>query len=277
MHASQLIQSKWMIAAEFGVKNIPREPMVTIASVGMEDAEGEANPWPIIRWREAWAKPYKVNATARKALVAMFGDETDNWVGKRVVLFAMRGHYFGEEGVAVRIKGSPDIREPKSITVKKFGNRKKDHYTLEVIPVKGAAQAAKAPAPKVEVAKAATPPADATAPTPDAAPPAPDAAPPKPTPAPASPPAPVFGPEAGPLFLYGPPGVKGTPLERALKPVILTNIALGETKLLEDKTLTREQAAFVQRGIDEQRRELERRFKLGAGDAPPPPEPGSDG
>lgn len=299
MNAAELIPSKWMVAAEFGLKNIPREPLVTIASVQIEEADG-SEQWPIIRWREPWAKPYKVNATARKALVAMFGTETDHWVGKRLVLFGLPGVYFGEHGVAVRIKGSPDLREEKTITVKKFGGKKKDTYKLVPIALKGQAQEARPAAqPRAEPA-AAPAPAASSKPPPEPAPPKHDANPehdaqppvsavtapvaadaPQAPPPPKTPPQPAFDPKtAGPLFPFG--KWKGSPLERATNPQILETINLGETKKLEDKTLNAGQVASIDKGINEMRLELERRFKLGMSTpAPaanePAREPGSDG
>ena len=287
MNAAELIPSKWMVAAEFGLKNIPREPLVTIASVQIEEADG-SEQWPIIRWREPWAKPYKVNATARKALVAMFGTETDHWVGKRLVLFGLPGVYFGEHGVAVRIKGSPDLREEKTITVKKFGGKKKDTYKLVPIALKGQAQEARPVQPRAEPAAAPAPAASSKPPEP--APPQPD---PRPDPAPAAadapqappppktPPQPAFDPKtAGPLFPFG--KWKKTPIERATNQQILETINLGETQKLEDKTLTQGQIVSIDKGITDMRLELERRFKLGMSTpAPaanePAREPGSDG
>lgn len=155
MDAQLLVESKMMVAATFGLDGIPKEPLVTIASAGREeqqkDKKGKAERWGILRFREPWAKPLKVNATSRKALILMFGGETDAWVGKRIGLFALPGIYFGEPGVAVRIKGSPDIKEACSFQVRKYGGGT-DTYNLIVMGGGGSATAAAPkPWPKGEV------------------------------------------------------------------------------------------------------------------------------
>lgn len=129
MNADLLVPSKFMVSREFGTGNIPREPLVTIDSVGMEKQDKE--DWGMLSFREPWAKKLKVNATLKKCLKVMFGSDTDRWIGKRILLYGKPGYYFGEEGTAVRIKGSPDISIPITVEMKKFGSRDKDKYEIK--------------------------------------------------------------------------------------------------------------------------------------------------
>lgn len=279
MNADQLIDSKMMVSAEFGTRGIPKEPTVTIASVTREaqDKDGK-EVWAILTFTEPFAKPLKMNRHSQKCCIAMFGKETDHWIGKRLSLFAKDGYYFGERGTAVRIKGSPDLAAPISVEVKKRSSKKPDVYNLvptgpqQARPAASSAPAAAQP-PKSEAPKAATPAAPPPEPEPSARPP--DPAPPPKTPPPPPNDQPVADPKfLGPVFAFGPH--KGKSIEHASKPDILGTIALGETQLLENKELTAGQQKSVQAGIDACRRELERRFKVGNA-TPPPPEPGSDG
>lgn len=120
MNPHELVESKWMVAEEFGLKNIPREPRATIRDVKKMKQGGET--WGVIEFVEEWAKPLKVNTTHKRALILMFGErDTKDWHGKRIDLYAKPGSYPNGKKVAVRIKGSPDITQTLSFSVKKFG------------------------------------------------------------------------------------------------------------------------------------------------------------
>lgn len=119
MDARLLVESKYLRSETFGI-DLPKEPMLTIAKVELAEGQGDSEKerWGLLYWRETNAKPLKVNRTHQKCLIAMFGNETDNWHGKRLSLYAMRGKWFGQEGTAVRIKGSPDLKENVSVEIK---------------------------------------------------------------------------------------------------------------------------------------------------------------
>ncbi len=97
--------------------------------------------WWLVSFAEPWAKPLKVNTTHQQALILMFGSETNAWKGKRIGLFAMVGTFFKKRQTAVRIKGSPDITEAKSFSVRKWGGGK-DTYNLVPMAAPGSSPAA---------------------------------------------------------------------------------------------------------------------------------------
>lgn len=138
MDARLLVSSKFMVSESFGLGDIPREPVVTIARVELADEEGDRGKekWGLLYFAEPWAKPLKINRTHQKALLAMFnpsGDyETDRWLKKRIGLRGVAGVYFGKRQTAVRIWGSPDIASEVSFSVKKFGGGS-DVYDLKPI------------------------------------------------------------------------------------------------------------------------------------------------
>lgn len=141
MDARLLVQSKWMVSESFGVGPVPKEPLVTIVTVKIEEQEGDKGKenWGVLFFAEPWAKPLKVNRTHQRALILMFGNETDAWSGKQISLYAMVGTFFGKRQTAVRIKGSPSLKTAVSFQVKKFGGGKD---TYDLVPIKGGAKAA---------------------------------------------------------------------------------------------------------------------------------------
>lgn len=172
MDARLLVDSRWMVSEAFGLGEVPREPLVTIAGVSLEVQEGDKGKekWGVLSFVEPWAKPLKVNRTHQKALILMFGAETDAWRGKRISLYAMSGVFFGKRSTAVRIKGSPDIKEAKSFQVKKFGGGR-DTYSLVPIGAAPAAAPPPAPAPVPPAAPAPAATAATSSPPPAPAPP----------------------------------------------------------------------------------------------------------
>lgn len=134
MDAHLLVRSKFMVSREFGTLEIPKEPLVTIETVTKPSEEEEATKgWWLLTFREPWAKPLKIITTHQQALILMFGEDTNTWTGKRIGLFAMVGVFFKKRQTAVRIKGSPDIKEPCSFSVRKWGGGR-DTYSLVPMP-----------------------------------------------------------------------------------------------------------------------------------------------
>lgn len=121
-----LIESKYMVAEDFGRNGIPDEPRVTIKSVEAKDGRG----WALLHFKEKWAKPLKVNATHRRALSIMFSaDDWREWYDKQIDLRVIRGSFPNGKTTAVRIKGSPLLKQTYAFEVQKFGGGK-DSYTL---------------------------------------------------------------------------------------------------------------------------------------------------
>lgn len=109
-----------------------------IASVRLEDVEEEGKKGEpaktkkkgsiLLKGADKW---WLCNVTNTKCLVAMFGDETDQWIGKRVTLHEERVLSFGEWVPGVRVTGSPDITAPVSVRMKL---RKKKEQVLTMQP-----------------------------------------------------------------------------------------------------------------------------------------------
>lgn len=78
--------------------------------------------------KTTWIAP----VTVCRCIAAMFGDDTDGWVGKRVCVSSQMVDAFGDKVPAVRPLGSPDIAKGLRVTVAK--GRGKAYITLERTP-----------------------------------------------------------------------------------------------------------------------------------------------
>lgn len=127
MNAALLHQSKFIKAVEFGIDAMPKEPTLTIKGVKLEELEREDNTKEnkgIIRFTET-TKGWVLNVTNLKALIAMFGNETDDWVGKRVTLYPEPNSQ-SDSGLAIRVRGSPDIEKAVTYTLKLARKKPRD-------------------------------------------------------------------------------------------------------------------------------------------------------
>lgn len=123
-----LIDSTFMVAEDFGRNNIPDRPRVTIKEVVQKDPK---RGWPVLKFKEPWAKPLRINATHRRALELMFdAKHWRNWYEKRIDLCVVRGNFPRGKTTAVRIWGSPDIARSFTFEVQRFGSKEMDRYTI---------------------------------------------------------------------------------------------------------------------------------------------------
>jgi hypothetical protein len=116
-----------------------REVTLTIASVQIEelpDEKGTPNKDGVrVRVRgivgfKQTKKLLVLNRTNGEAVKAMFGRQTDDWIGKRVTFFPAVVDAFGGETTAIRVRGSPDLAQPIQTEVR-IGRRQ---ATLKMVP-----------------------------------------------------------------------------------------------------------------------------------------------
>jgi hypothetical protein len=86
---------------------------LTIANVVMTDVSpgGQgAEERPVIHFEET-EKALVLNKTNALEIASEYTDETDDWTGKRLVLYCARVQFQGRvvDGLRVRIPGSPDV------------------------------------------------------------------------------------------------------------------------------------------------------------------------
>jgi hypothetical protein len=152
MDAALLNQSNYIKSIEFKGRDVT----LTIAGVKLEDLEDDKNVVKrkgvvyFVETKKGWI----VNVTNTKALIAMFGRETDNWVGKKVTLFP-EANSQSESGFAIRVRGSPDL--PKDVTFTlKLARKSPREVTLKALGKNGKANGKAAPA--TSNSRAAAPP-----------------------------------------------------------------------------------------------------------------------
>jgi len=113
----QLFPGRFIKAGEMHGKPVT----LTLKSIYLDDLEKEDGTTKaqavatFVEIKREWA----VNRTNASALRAMWGDDTDAWLGKRVTLFPEPDTTgMSESGVCLRVKGSPDIAKTITATIK---------------------------------------------------------------------------------------------------------------------------------------------------------------
>ncbi len=118
MHVTLMFPSKYLKAIEFQNRDIT----MTIKGVVMEDlqeANGGVKKKGVVAFDES-PRLLILNRTNALCLAAMFGNETDAWVGKKVTLYPapFRDPFSGENTVAIRVRGSPDIAKDMNAEIR---------------------------------------------------------------------------------------------------------------------------------------------------------------
>lgn len=118
MNWEVMFPGRFIKSAEFAGK----KPTLTIKSITLEDLpedKGGTKRRGIISFKET-PKALVLNRTNGTAFKAMFGVETDAWVGKRITLWAapFTDPFTGEQITAIRVLGSPDIKANMEFSAK---------------------------------------------------------------------------------------------------------------------------------------------------------------
>jgi len=147
----QLFPGRFLKAGEFGGKDVT----LTVSAIELEELpqdKGGDRTRGIISF-ERTKKKLVLNRTNGECLKAMFGRDTGAWIGKRVTLYPMP--YDGD--FAIRVKGSPDLKEPLEFEMKL--PRKRPVKKL-LVPTGKANGTAAAPAPAAQPEAEDAPPED---------------------------------------------------------------------------------------------------------------------
>ncbi len=120
---------------------------LTIANVRLEDLPNDAggNKVKGIIAFEGKKKEWVLNRTNGEALKAMWGRDTGEWIGKRVTLYPAP---FNGDDLAIRVRGSPDLKAPLDFELKL--PRKRPTKTRLLVTKPGARAAAPPPEPEPE-------------------------------------------------------------------------------------------------------------------------------
>jgi hypothetical protein len=122
-----LYPKRFLKAGMFGGRDVT----LTIAKVFKEVLEGDKGPKneAILSFVER-PQQLTLNKTNGHCLKAMFGRETDAWIGKRITLYPLE--YKTEfSDLAIRVRGSPDLQSSVTFTLK-LPKKKPREITLVV-------------------------------------------------------------------------------------------------------------------------------------------------
>ncbi len=100
MKMSEAFPSKYINAADLGERSHP----VIIANVEMETLGEDRKPVLYFQGRK---KGLALNKTNGGRIALLYGDDTDDWIGKEITLVAAEVDFKGDTVMAVRIKPPP--------------------------------------------------------------------------------------------------------------------------------------------------------------------------
>lgn len=111
MDYDQLFPGRFLKSGEFNGKDV----VLTIRGIRVEDLPDEqkgTRTRGIIAF-ERTKKELVLNRTNGESIKAMFGRNTDDWIGKRIVFYPAPhvDSFTGEKGTAIRVRGSLDLEK----------------------------------------------------------------------------------------------------------------------------------------------------------------------
>ena len=102
MKVSQVYPTKYVKGEDLK----EREVTLTIKGVTMEKmmpTPGEETEEMVV-WFNGTDKGYVLNQTNARTIAKLYGDDTDDWPGKRITLFPKKIHAFGKWQVVANVK-----------------------------------------------------------------------------------------------------------------------------------------------------------------------------
>lgn len=125
-----LFKSESFIAA---VELEGKKPTLTIdriQSVKLEQEDGRLKDKPVIFFKEI-KRGWVICKTTAFCLGAMFGENTDGWIGKRVTLHSELVQVGAEKQPGIRVTGSPDLEQATMMV--KIKLPKKKAFTTKLV------------------------------------------------------------------------------------------------------------------------------------------------
>ena len=112
-----LFPSRFLKGGEFDGKPVT----LTIANVYLDSIEqdnGAEKPQAVLAFKET-KRELALNKTNGQCLLAMWGQDTSNWVDHKLTLYPEPDTSgLSDSGYAIRVKGSPDIDKTITATIK---------------------------------------------------------------------------------------------------------------------------------------------------------------
>jgi arabinogalactan endo-1,4-beta-galactosidase len=107
MKISSAFPSKYLRAADLD----DRQVKVAISQITMEEVGTGEEPKPVLYF-EGKDKGVVLNKTNASTIAAVYGDDTDDWIGAEIILFGAMVDFQGRSVAAIRCKIPP--RKPAS-------------------------------------------------------------------------------------------------------------------------------------------------------------------
>jgi hypothetical protein len=104
-----LYPSKWLASADL---EEDQDLVVTIKNITQEKMR-DGTSKVCIAFREPGIKPFLANKTNCKTIAKLYGDESDDWLGKRITLFVTEVDFAGDSVPALRVRSKPP-KDPKA-------------------------------------------------------------------------------------------------------------------------------------------------------------------
>lgn len=115
MHYEAMFKGDYIQAVEFNGK-APTLTITKLTFVDMEDDTGKTRSKGVLWFRET-DRGWVMNRTNAQCLAAMFGHETDDWMGRRVTLVSEIVSVGKQKKLGIRVKGSPEIDRSIDATI----------------------------------------------------------------------------------------------------------------------------------------------------------------
>lgn len=145
----ELFPGRFLKSGQFkGAKNLT---ITRVELEEMEDRKGK-RPKPILSFAETKLQ-LVLNKTNGECVKGMFGRAVRDWIGKRITCHPVTVESFGEEVLAIRVKGSPDIAADMPLTLN-LGQKSRKVTMLKTPSRKAAPAPAAAPSPAATSAAA---------------------------------------------------------------------------------------------------------------------------
>jgi hypothetical protein len=110
MNLSEAFPSKYLKAGDLPED---RPAKATIESVEMEEIGMEKSKKPVIHFSD-WDKALVCNKTNGRAIAKALGsDNTDDWIGKTILLYRAEVEFQGDLVEAIRVKSKAQAEPPK--------------------------------------------------------------------------------------------------------------------------------------------------------------------
>lgn len=124
-----MFKGTYISATEFDGK----KPTVTIKKITKQELESEdgQKKEKMTIWFENWTRGFVPSKTVAMCIAAMWGDQIEGWIGKRITLYATQVKLGKKMVPGIRVLGSPDLKSNIQVEIK-LPKKKAEHVTLMV-------------------------------------------------------------------------------------------------------------------------------------------------